>query len=177
MNPRLKSSKKWTHFPEEYQNQIQQVFKDNFQKQLKSYQLKTEGRIYPEEVILTVSFGSPQSLAQNNFNISISYEPNNPEILEKIHMAVDAIASLMMDYFEKEEDHSELPREWQEFDFDKKKLYFHFSTENSDLEKEANRILGEDPENLYSEIKESDDAMEIAEIDADLMQGPHRKDH
>ncbi len=46
MNPRLKSSKKWTAFPKEYSDQIQTVFKENFAQIFDQGQLMIEGRTY-----------------------------------------------------------------------------------------------------------------------------------
>lgn len=174
MNPRLKSSKKWTQFPVEYLQQIQGVFRENFNKELKGSELNIEGHIYPQEVLLRVAFGQAKSISRHNFIVSLDYDLKNPDILEKIHLAIDAIGSLMTDFFANDEESSELPRQWQEFEFNKNALYFVYSTENADLEKAADVILGESEDSFYhDEEQASDDALEIADEDEDLSKLKH----
>ncbi len=174
MNPRLKSSTRWTHFPKEYQQEIAGVFKENFKTNLKDSALSVEGRIYNKELILAVAFGEIKSISRNNFIVSMDFDVKNPEVLEKIHLAVDAIASLVADFFEKDQDNSDLPRHWQEVDFEKTRIYFMYSTENADLEREANQLLGE---NFGSLVEGSDadavDALDVAEMDPTLNKTKH----
>lgn len=156
LTPRLKTSKKWTAFPPEYTVQIETVFKENFAAQLKGSQLKVEGRIYPEEILLRVGFHRQGELRQANFEVSMEHSPTEQDALERIHNCVDAAASMMMDFFENE-DSDDFPRSWKEFPFQNKKLYLQFTTENSDLEKEADRLLGLDEEQLVHEEDEADE--------------------
>lgn len=174
MNPRLKTSKKWTSFPKEYQIQIESVFNDNFKSELKNLALTIDGRIYPKEVLLCVAFGEKKGLARNNFIVSQDYDLQSPDVVDKIHTAIDAIASLMTDFFSNEQDSSELPRTWQEFDFNKKPLFFMYSTENIDLEKEANALLGESDSDLFNDDDmDVEDALDLAEEDPNLTKTKH----
>lgn len=166
MQPRLKTSKKWTHFPKEYVEQIQTVFSENFLEQLADNKLVIEGRIYPAEVLLRVGIHKKGQLRQANFEVSMDYNPKEKDALERIHNCIDAAASMMADYFELEEE-ADFPRTWQEFPFQGKKIFLQFTTENSDLEAQANALLGENTEALVLEI-ESDDALAHAEIDPAL---------
>lgn len=50
-------------------------------------------------------------------------------------------ASLFEQTFAAEND-SEFPRLWEEVDFEGRKIYIQFSTANSQLESEADRLLG-----------------------------------
>lgn len=167
MNPRLKSSKKWTNFPKEYSDQIQAVFKENFAQYLDDAELVIEGRIYSEEITLRVGYKENNRLAQANFEISMNYSQEEQDALTRIHNCVDAAASMMMEYFEKEGE-VDFPYVWKEFPFQGKKLYLQFSTENSSLEAEANRLLGLDGENMVMEENESEDALSRAEQDEEL---------
>ena len=167
MNPRLKSSKKWTNFPKEYSDQIQAVFKENFAQYLDDAELVIEGRIYSEEITLRVGYKENNRLAQANFEISMNYSQEEQDALTRIHNCVDAAASMMMEYFEKEGE-VDFPYVWKEFPFQGKKLYLQFSTENSSLEAEANRLLGLDDENMVMEENESEDALSRAEQDEEL---------
>lgn len=175
MTPRLKSSKKWTAFPKEYTEQIQGVFKENFAAYVdKDSEIVIEGRIYPEEILLRVGYREAGRLAQANFETSISYSQENNDALEMIHNCVDAAASMMMEYFETDGE-TDFPYVWKEVPFKKSKIYLRYSTENSELEAEANKLLGITTEDIYNEEDLSDeDALSLAEQSEEL--SPPRDD-
>lgn len=167
MNPRLKTSKKWTKFPKEYSDQIEAVFKENFSQFLENAELIIEGRIYSEEIALRVGYQQKNRLAQANFEVSMNYSQDQQDAVTSIHNCVDAAASMMLEYFENEEE-ADFPHTWTEFPFQGKKLFLKYSTENSSLEEEANRLLGLANETLVLEDDESEDALAIAEIKEEL---------
>lgn len=169
MTPRLKSSKKWTTFPKEYSEQIQNVFKENFAPYLEdNSELVVEGRIYSEEITLRVGYREEGRLSQANFETSITYNQENNDALEMIHNCVDAAASMMMEYFETEGE-SDFPYTWKEVPFKKSKIYLRFSTENSALEAEANKLLGLSEEDMLNEEDPTDeDALSMAEQSEEL---------
>jgi hypothetical protein len=162
MNPRLKSSKKWTALPKEYVSQIYEVFHEAFAQQLKKAQLIIEGRIYSEEILLCVGILEEGRLAQANFEVSTGYGPGNKNAVERIHDAIDAAASMMAEYFENDGE-VDFPRTWKAYDFNEHQLYLQFSTENSALESAADQLLGIDEEGLVQEEIETDDAIERAD--------------
>ena len=157
MNPRLKTSKKWTAFPADYVSQITQVFQDVFGKHLNKAKLVVEGRIYSEEVLLRVGFLEKGRLKQNNFEVSMNYNFEKQDAVERIHDSIDAAAALMTEFFEaSEEDELDLPRIWKEIDFGKKKIYVQYSTVNTDLEAQGDALLGMDEESLVKGDDEDD---------------------
>lgn len=158
MNPRLKTSKKWTSFPKEYLTQVEDVFHDGFKAQLKNAKLVVEGRIYPEEILLRVGVLEKGRLAQANFEVSMNYNHKQKDAVDRIHDCIDAAASMMADYFENEGE-VEFPRHWKEYEFNNGKLYLQFTTENSDLESQADAILGLDKGALVEEEQETEDAL------------------
>ncbi len=173
MNPRLKSSKKWTAFPKEYSEQIQTVFSDNFASYLVDASLVVEGRIYPEEVLLRVGYLEKGRLTQANFEVSMNYSQIEQDAVARIHNCIDAAASMMVEYFEKE-GVVDFPYTWTEFPFQGKKMFLQYNTENSTLESEANRLLGVNEDDLLLEVEEGEDALEHAELDEEL--SPPRDD-
>lgn len=175
MQPRLKSSKKWTAFPQEYVAQIETVFQENFSDLLGTNKLVIEGRIYPAEVMLRVGIKQEGRLRQSNFEVSMDYDPKKKDAVDRIHNCIDAAASMMMDYFENE-DESEFPRSWQEFPFQGHKLFLQYTTENPDLEAQADALLGEDEKALVLEEEESEDALARAEVDETLSDDPDDED-
>lgn len=168
MNPRLKTSKKWTAFPKEYSDQIQSVFAENFASYLKNAELIIEGRIYPEEIVLRVGYHEKNRLAQANFEVSMNYSQEKQDAISKIHSCVDAAASMMLDYLENDAE-VDFPYTWKEVDFQGQKLFLQFNTENSSLEAEANKLLGIDEDTLLvDEEDESEDALARAELSEEL---------
>lgn len=159
MQPRLKSSKKWAEFPQEYQDQIHQAFLENFGPQIGKAKLFIEGRIYPQEILLRVGLSSPGHLAQSGFEVSMDYKPENA--VQSIHHCVDAAASMMLEHFE-EKEKVDFPRIWTAFPFQGKTVYLQYSTENSELDAAADKILGLADESLVKEGAED----EIEETDS-----------
>ncbi len=161
MNPRKKESKKWTAIPSELAKQIQNVFQESFSTHLTGKTLKVEGRIYPAEVLMRIGINSKGELRFQNFEVSIEHSSTKQDTVQKITIAVDAIASLMVDYFEKEEEH-EMPFVWQEYPFEGEKLWLQYSSTNSELEATANKLLGvEEESHLLKETKDDLEAFDI----------------
>ncbi|MFP5519641.1 MAG: hypothetical protein ACLGGX_07035 [Bdellovibrionia bacterium] len=175
MEPRLKSSKKWTSFPKEYLAQIETVFNENFSQFLGDAELIIDGRIYPQEILFRVGYLEKGRLQQANFEFSVIYNQEDVNALEQIHLCVDAAGTFLMDYLDNQET-EEYPLLWKELHFDNKNLFFKFSTENSRLEEEANRLLGEDSSLLVQEDESSEDALAYAEIDPEISPDPDDED-
>ena len=164
MNPRLKTSKKWTAFPKEYAEQIVTVFTENFEQYFeKDSKIVVEGRIYPEEILLRVGYHVSGQLKQANFEVSMQYKADKHSTVEKIHNCIDAAASMMMEYFEND-GQVEFPRTWKEYPFQGQVLFLQFSTVNTDLEAEANKLLGDTSEELVDDSDEdTEDALDRAD--------------
>lgn len=155
MDARKSTSKKWTAFPEEYLSQITGVFKEAFGHEIGQSKLVVEGRIFPEEICLRVGFREPQTLRQNNFEVSTDFDPAKENAIEKIYSCIDGAASLMTTFFETQ-NKEQLPVDWKPFKFEKNVLYFQYSTVNTDLEGEADRLLGLTGVGLYNEDEGED---------------------
>ena len=152
MHGRKDTSKKWTAFPAEYVEQIQNVFAESFGRELRGAKLLVEGRIFSEEIVLRVGFREGSSLRQNNFEISTDFNSAKENAIETIYACIDGAAALLASFFESDS-HENLPIAWKAFKFENKTLYFQYSTVNSDLENEADRLLGVTGETgLYNEF-------------------------
>ena len=164
MNPRYKTSKKWTELPADLKKQISSIFEQNFKQEIgPNAEIRTEGRIYPQEVLLSVGIHRQGELRFHNFQVSIDHRNEPEKVVELIYIAVDSIASLMTEYFQNNED-LELPYTWLEYPFNGHKVWLQFSTDNPDLEAEANRLLGETDEGLLKNAEEdpSEDALDAS---------------
>jgi hypothetical protein len=174
MKPRYKISQKWTAFPAEFAEQIRSVFVQNFEKQLgKTMSLSVDGRIFQKEITLRIGLHSKGDLKHFNFEASIDLPPNpakdENKIFETISVAVDALAGLVADYFENDQD-IEVPYVWTESKVDGKSVWIQHSTENPDLEAEANKLLGlEDDDGVLKDAddEKSDDILDATEEEFD----------
>jgi hypothetical protein len=195
MQARLKSSKKWTRFPQEYLDQIKEVFLQTFEDQIKpkilakntqptpsssndfNGEFRLDGRIYPEEILLRVGYLEKGRLTQANFETSIDFNPNKQNAIDSIHKCVDAIASLMLEYFQMQENPEaelDFPTTWTPYQFDGQEIFFNFNTVNTELEDEANRLLGLSEKKLIYEDEEED----LFENDEnDELVSPKHKNH
>lgn len=167
MHPRKKESKKWTKLPVDFSNQIRDVFEQSFKGHLINRKLQVEGRIYPTEILLRVGFNQSGELRYHNFEVSLEHSKEKQDTLPQIHLGVDAIASLMAEYFEDEENH-EMPLVWQEYPFEKQKIWLQYTSVNQDIEAEANRLLGlADDQELLNESEDLADEVG-AEIEVEI---------
>lgn len=169
MNPRYKSNKKWTEFPTDLIEGISNIFKQNFKTHLgNNTDLHVSGRFYEKEILLQVGFHRKGELRYNNFEVSLDHDGQPEKIIELVYLAVDAIANLMMDYFENHEE-LELPYTWMEYPFNGKKVWLQFSTENPELEDAANKLLGEQNNALLKELdnQASEDILDVTEEEFD----------
>lgn len=141
MQPRLKTSKKWTPLPAELVQQIQSVFSQGFAEHVRGATIEARGQIYPEEILIGVGVHRKGALKQTGWEISIGYRKDKDNVLKLLHLAVDAVGALFEQTFTAESD-AEFPRIWEELDFEGRKIHVQYSTANSELEAEADRWLG-----------------------------------
>jgi hypothetical protein len=162
VNPRKKESKKWSPLPAELSSQIKSVFEENFKAFLVDKALKVEGRIYPTELLMRVGINTKGEIRYQNFEVSIDHSVEKKNTVQQIHVAVDAIASLMFEYFDNDEQH-EMPLSWQEYPFEKQKIWLQYSSANSDLEAQADQLLGLDSDDtlIHEDSAATDQDLEL----------------
>lgn len=161
MIPRLSSSKTWTNFPPEFLEQVQDLVAETFEENLiEGAGLHLEGRIYPEEILFRLGLRTEGSLKQDNFEISAHYNPEAQNAKKVMHHCIEAAASMMAEFFDFEGD-ADFPRQWTEFKFEGTPLFVQYTTVNSDLEAEADRLLGSFDAELVQQEKESQDALDF----------------
>lgn len=157
--------------PQDFLDQVKEAFNETFDDKLQDFELLVEGRIFPKEIVFRAGLLRSGELRQNNFEVSIDYKGD--EAIQKIHDAVDVAASMMADFLESHGE-IEFPRDWEEFEFEKTKVFCRYSTENTQLENEADRLLGEQDPNLLkgSDDEETEDLISN-EDDFDDQEDPH----
>lgn len=156
LKPRHAASKSWTPLPEDFAAKIKTVFNQQFQKESATGEFLLEGRIYPDEILLRMGYLELGRLRQINFEASMdvplvqetideeSAEGDEESLtITRLYTSIDALGSLMEEYFQKGDlEEMDVPRSWRPFDFEGETVYLQYSTVNSKLEAEADRLLG-----------------------------------
>ena len=161
MDPRLKSSTQWTPFPDELCQQIAQVLTERFSSEygLEKAQFSVTGFIYKEELIGCYGLRREGQLKQPNFEVSMDYEAEEDNVLERIQNSMDVVEHLWTELLEEDFEDGHLSRQWQPLEIDKKTYFCRYSTVNTQLEEEANRLLLEDEKKLvYGSPRDEDEA-------------------
>ena len=147
MEPRLKTSKKWTSFPSEYMDKIEEVFREAFSQRMGSgSKLFIDGRFYKKELCLSIGYLPEKKIGQANFMISLDFNSQKENAVKTIYLAIDVAAAMMTQYLESNGEDSEFPRVWEETDFDGRSVYIQYSAVNTTLEAQADHLLGETTE-------------------------------
>jgi hypothetical protein len=157
LEPRKKSKKnrKSTNFPPEYLQTLNKLFAKAFKKNLSGFPIYVEGRILSDEVLLSVGF-KPDSKGLSQINFEASVDHNGTDVFTQVGLSVDAISSMMEHYF-KTGQKEDLPKIWTPFPIGKEKVYLQISARNTQLEKEADLLLGIDPNDALHKEHEPDD--------------------
>ncbi len=143
MEPRRSRSAKWTNLPSDYTKQVVDALRESFRDESKSGTFLVEGRIYADEILLRMGFLEKGRLRQTNFEISVDYKAGKEDTMKLLNLAMDVGATMLEELFASTSD-ADFPRTWQPFEVEGKILYLQFSATNSDLEKQADELLGKD---------------------------------
>jgi hypothetical protein len=156
MDPRLKTSTQWSPFPEELCEQMVATLRERFEEEygLEDMEFIVEGRIFPGEILTRVGLAVDGQLKQHNFEFSFEYDNEKEQTLECIQNSMDVIEHVWTEFLEEDMEDSEMPREWQSMPLNKIMYFFKYTTLNSRLEAEADKLLQEYDNNLLNEQKE-----------------------
>lgn len=145
MTPRrpTSSAKNKTNLPAASLTLMRESFIESFPEFLKDKEVLSEGWLYLDEIIVRIGFREKGALRQLNFDCSMDFDMQTQNPMDLIYVGIDAIESMMTQYTETEGD-IEFPRDWLQFQFEGKTVWLKSSTENSELEAQANALLGED---------------------------------
>jgi hypothetical protein len=163
MDPRKKSSVKWVPLPAEYCKLALEVFEGQFGERLGDAQLTIEGRIYREELIVRLGFLRPNTIRQINFEASVDFDLSKENAFELLNFVMDPLASWLSSFLETKE--VEFPPIWKKHRFKNRDVFMQYSTVNSKLEAEADKLLGIEQGLLNAD---DDEVTEVSEKDHPL---------
>lgn len=143
MNPKLSTSIQWTHLPSEFLEQVHASLLKLWPAIPENLSLIVEGWVFPEELVVRIGFLEKGRLTQANFEISKEISKKQ-KIMDQVEICFDAAFTSANEYLTAGESANPhvYPRIWKELTHKGNPLWFQFSTENSELEKQANQLLG-----------------------------------
>lgn len=149
MEPVLEMNPAWTALPEPLTQSIAEELKNLYSHLAPGGTYICEGRLYATEVLVRLGFRHKGEISQANFEVAVIFDieqQQTGDVYKVIWQAFD----LAHNYFNEthladREKLDELPRHWHRIT---DTSYFRFSPVNSDLEAEADRLLGELDPNL-----------------------------
>ena len=165
MEPRLKSSTKWSPYPEELCEQAIAVLSERFMEEydLEKAEFVVEGRIYKSEILGRFGLKKEGQLKQHNFEISLEYNNEKDKALELIQGSMDIVEHLWTELLEDDLEDYELSKEWQTMPYEKKMYFYKYSTINTGLEEEADRLLAEYEKKLVYQTENHDEWADLPE--------------
>ena len=105
----------------------------------------------------------------------MEFDPAKKNARDLVISLMDPMGALFDDFFAGKTDELDFPINWKEISFQGESFYFMHSTENSELEAEADRLLGLTNDDLYKEAELPSDAMDRASVDTELAQDIQKK--
>jgi len=158
IEPRKKTSslKKRVQLPGDARALICSTFEDAFEGDLDGFKIDSNGWVYSEELVLTVGIRKNNEIRQKNFVASLDYNKQSEQAMNIIHTAVDAVASMLDQYLDAGGD-IEMPLTWQDFDFEGTTVHLMVNGTNSDLEAQADELLGEAAQSIELQSTELTD--------------------
>ncbi len=156
MEPRLKTSLKWSPFPTKLCQQIGDVMAEAFSDYELNGKFVADGIICPNEVVLRIGLQKDKRLRQDNFEASIEYSGEDEKAIEQIHLMVDFLGHTWETFLEDEPELEDMPKDWVEHRFEKSVIFLRYNSVNADLEKQADELLKAYEKKLLHEKEEAD---------------------
>jgi hypothetical protein len=163
MQARLKTSQQWTPFPEELCQLCVDVLSERFCEEygLENSQFVVEGRIFNNEILGRFGLKIQGQLKQPNFEISMDFDGEKDKALPMIQKSMDLVDHLWTEFLEEDMEDKDLSPLWQSLEFNSLTYHYRYSTINSELEQEADKLLQEYEKKLvYGEAELEEDPTE-----------------
>ena len=179
MTPRQPTSlaKNRTKLPPDSVNLIRETFQEDFATFLEGKEAIVDGEIYLGEILMQVGFREKGAIRQHNFECSLNFDRQKQNPMDLIYLAVDAISTMWEQYIAADGD-IEFPPAWTEFEIDNTALWLKTSSENSELEAQANALLGDEfikeletideqtVDDLFAQLRADRDATDDSDSDS-----------
>lgn len=157
MLARKASSKNGKSIPQDWLESLARLLNDTYKSECKQHKRYFDvfGQIYPEELLLVVSWLSESDEYLSPITCFLSCEPQHISDEKKVKATqqdfIDVVGLFFDEIFANDE-WNEFEPNWQEVTYKHENYFFKLSRENINLTLEANKLLGPD----FDEESETD---------------------
>jgi len=150
-------NKTYSKLPIELTKAISEEFEDTFKKS----GFRTFAHVYLNEIVLRVGHSPKSSIKQVNFDLTSEIEPQGEEPIQILERLIDCAKELFQSYFE-HNDIEKFSPSWAKVA--NTNIDYKFDGTNTDLEDDANKLLGEDFENVENLAETTDSKMIVGDF-------------
>ena len=153
MLARKKTSQQGKPLPTEWLESLNRLLNETYKSECKQNgrYFDVYGQVYPEELLLTVSYLSEKDEYLSPITCFLSCEPDQMATAEKVKETqanfID-IVGLFFDEIFADEEWDEFEPNWQEVSHKNQNYFYKLSRENINLTLEADKLLGEEFQDL-----------------------------
>lgn len=156
MLARKKSSKSGKTLPQDWVESLSRLLNETYKSECKQNgrYFDVYGQAYPEEFLLVVSYLSEQDEYLAPVTLFLSSEPEqigNEEKVKETQKNFIDLVGLFFDEIFADEEWNEFEASWQEVSHKNQNYFYKISRENINATIEANRLLGDDFEDVEFE--------------------------
>lgn len=149
MLARKKTSKKGKSIPQDWLEGLNRLLNQTYSSECKKNGrfFDVYGQIYPEELLLAVSYLSEKDPHLSPITCFLSSEPEQISDEKKVKETQSNFIDIMGLFFDEifnDEEWDEFEPNWQEVSYKNQNYFFKISRENVALTLEANKLLGDD---------------------------------
>lgn len=166
LSPRNEENKSFSLLPPELLETILEIFKDTFQEESTKGDFFCLGQVHQGEILLRLGYVEKGSIKQVNFDTSIDVEPNEPHVTDLLDELIVGTKELFINYF-KNKNLEDFSYYWNPLETSKNHaIFYKYDATNTQLEAEANKLLGEenlDSSLIHGDMEESEEIEKIIE--------------
>lgn len=163
MLARKKSSKHGKTLPPDWLEGLNRLLNESYASECKqnSRYFDVYGQVYPEELLLIVSYLSEKDEYSAPISLFLSCDPDQIASEDKVKETQKnfiELAGLFFDEIFSDEDWNSFESNWQEVSHKNQNYFYKITRENINATIEANKLLGEDFEDV--EFEEDDEEID-----------------
>lgn len=162
MLARKKTSKNGKALPSEWLESLARLLNETYKTECKKNNryFDVYGQIYSEELLVIISWLSEEQEGAAPVTCFLSCDPdqmNSEKKVKETQAHYIDVAGLFFDEIFAREDWDEFEPNWQEVTYKQQNYYYKISRENINLTLEANKLLGDDFEDVELEEDQDED--------------------
>jgi hypothetical protein len=158
MLARMKSSKNGAQLPTEWLESLNRLLNESYQSECKKSgrYFDVFGQVYPEELLVVVSYLSEKDEYTAPITLFLSAEPDQITSEDKVsatHKNFIDLVGLFFDEIFADEEWDNFEPNWQEVTHKHQNYFYKLTRENINSTLEANKLLGDDFDDIEEDLE------------------------